>query len=144
MLYTMTYDIRGFNMQKILSFSAISFIALMLSSWSNAAPRFAAEVSSEPRPTAMHRMREAPNNFSSDQIQERRRSIQENGMQRLKKMRWQVGYVMPQHYRGNAYKIEYKEYNLPKPSRNQQWYKINKNYLLINADDNSIISIHNR
>ena len=70
-----------------------------------------------------------------------RRMRQERGVERLKQHRWQAGYVMPQHYRGNSYKVDYKNNNLPKPGRNEQWYKINNDYILVNSDDNSIVRI---
>ena len=70
-----------------------------------------------------------------------RRMREERGVERLKQHRWQAGYVMPQHYRGNGYKVDYKQNNLPKPGRNEQWYKINNDYILVNSDDNSIIRI---
>ncbi|WP_109441792.1 RcnB family protein [Acinetobacter haemolyticus] len=77
----------------------------------------------------------------NDNRMRERRMREERGVERLKQHRWQAGYVMPQHYRGNGYKIDYKENNLPKPGRNQQWYKINNDYILVNSDDNSIVSI---
>ena len=70
-----------------------------------------------------------------------RRMREERGVERLKQHRWQAGYVMPQHYRGNSYKVDYKNNNLPKPGRNEQWYKINNDYILVNSDDNSIVRI---
>lgn len=76
-----------------------------------------------------------------DRIRDERRMREERGFERLKQHRWQPGYVMPQHYRGNGYKVDYKDSNLPKPGRNQQWYKINNDYILVNTDSNSIVSI---
>lgn len=70
-----------------------------------------------------------------------RRMREERGVERLRQHRWQAGYVMPQHYRGDGYKVDYKNSNLPRPERNQQWYKINNDYILVNSDDNSIIRI---
>ena len=70
-----------------------------------------------------------------------RRMREERGVKRLQQHKWQPGYVMPQHYRGNGYKVEYKEHNLPKPNRNQQWYKINNDYILVDSDSNSIVNI---
>ena len=70
-----------------------------------------------------------------------RRMREERGVGRLKQHRWQAGYVMPQHYRGNGYKVDYKYNNLPRPGRNEQWYKINNDFILVNSDDNSIIRI---
>ena len=70
-----------------------------------------------------------------------RRMREERGVERLKQHRWQAGYVMPQHYRGNGYKVDYKDNQLPRPKRNEQWYKINNDYILVNSEDNSIIQI---
>ena len=76
-----------------------------------------------------------------DRMRDDRRMREERGFERLKQHKWQPGYVMPQHYRGNGYKVGYKDYNLPKPGRNQQWYKINNDYILVDTDSNSIVSI---
>lgn len=78
---------------------------------------------------------------NDDDIQEQRREREQRGVKRLQQHKWQTGYVMPQHYRGNSYKVDYKDGNLPKPSRNQQWYKINNDYILVDSDNNSIVSI---
>lgn len=72
---------------------------------------------------------------------ETRDSREEYGAKRLKQMSWQTGYVMPQHYRGSRYKVESRDYNLPKPNRKQQWYKINNDYVLVDSESNSIIRI---
>ncbi|MFW1857409.1 RcnB family protein [Acinetobacter defluvii] len=76
-----------------------------------------------------------------DQIREQRREREERGVRRLQQHKWQTGYVMPQHYRGNSYKVDYKDNNLPKPSRNQQWYKVNNDYILVDSENNNIVGI---
>lgn len=78
-----------------------------------------------------------------DMIRSERRMRQEQGVQRLKQHKWQTGYIMPQHYRGDAYKADYRDYNLPRPNRGQQWYKINNDFILVNSDSNDIIRILN-
>ncbi|EXU58733.1 hypothetical protein J763_1312 [Acinetobacter baumannii 24845_10] len=78
---------------------------------------------------------------NGDRVRDERRMREERGFERLKQHRWQPGYVMQQHYRGNGYKVDYKDNNLPKPDRNQQWYKINNDYILVDTDSNSIVSI---
>lgn len=80
-------------------------------------------------------------NNDDENIQELRRQREERGLRRLQQHQWQPGYVMPQHYRGNGYKVDYRKYNLPKPAKNQQWYKINNDYILIDSDSNNIIKI---
>ena len=74
-------------------------------------------------------------------MQEERREREERGVRRLQQHRWQTGYIMPQHYRGDSYKVGYRENNLPKPSRNQQWYKINQDYILVDVENHHILRI---
>lgn len=61
---------------------------------------------------------------------------------RERKHRFKEGFVLPQHYRGNAYKVDYRQDNLTRPNNNQQWYKINGDYILLDTEKNRIIQIH--
>ena len=117
-------------MKKILTVLAISFSALIASSLSTAAPQFDHD---HPRYGNEPRGRDFRDSDDDDQ-QDRRRMREERGVKRLQQHKWQQGYVMPQHYRG-------KDHNLPKPNRNQQWYKINNDYILVDADSNNILRI---
>ena len=92
----------------------------------------------DPRGNWQRRPSDRPGEENRDR---ERRMRQERGVERLRQHRWQEGYVMPQHYRGNSYKVDYKNNNLPKPGRKEQWYKINNDYILVNSDDNSIVRI---
>lgn len=78
--------------------------------------------------------------MSMQNLQERRRVREERGFQRLKQLKWQTGYTIPQHYRSDRYKVDYTDSRLSKPARGQQWYKVNNDYLLID-DDNTIIQV---
>ena len=124
-------------MKKIFIILALGSTTLLSSMGSFAGPHFDRDDDSRgggwqgrnfDRPDDENRMRE-------------RRMREERGVERLKQHRWQAGYVMPQHYRGNGYKVDYKYNNLPRPGRNEQWYKINNDFILVNSDDNSIIRI---
>jgi Ni/Co efflux regulator RcnB len=118
-------------MKKVLVALTMSCSALMLTNVAMAAPHFKNE---------QHDLRGHGRDFRDDQQQyDKRRMREERGVQRLQQLRWQPGYVMPQHYRGNGYKVEYKEHRLPKPDRKQQWYKINDDYILVDSENNSII-----
>jgi Ni/Co efflux regulator RcnB len=123
-------------MKKIVVALTLSFSALMASSAITAAPQFESEVHAEQPTAKIKRVRE-----KRDFNEPEQRSREQRGMKRLQHMKWQTGYVMPQHYRSDGYKIEYKDNNLPKPARNQQWYKINDNYILLNSETNSIVKI---
>lgn len=58
-----------------------------------------------------------------------------------RKNNFKTGFVLPQHYRGDAYKIDYRKNNLSRPSNNQQWYKINDDYILLDTEKNRILQI---
>ncbi|AXY55298.1 hypothetical protein CDG60_00970 [Acinetobacter chinensis] len=126
-------------MKKILAALAISLSALTASSLTSAAPHF--DDDSYDNPRGFSKGRDYRNSDDDDDIQGKRRMREERGVRRLQQHKWQTGYVMPQHYRGNGYKVEFKNHNLPKPGRNQQWYKINNDYILVDSDSNSIVRI---
>lgn len=125
-------------MKKILSILAISLSALMASSLTAAAPHHNDERGYDKPRSNNREFRENENN---QERSEKRRIREERGVQRLQQLKWQEGYVIPQHYRGNRYKVDSKETNLPKASRNEQWYKVNNSYILVNTNSNTIIRI---
>ena len=128
-------------MKKILSIIAISLSALIASGITTAAPHHDDDRGNGPR--GMQGKNKHENRDRDDDRYEKRRMLEERGVQRLQQLKWEPGYVMPQHYRGNSYKVEYKDNNLPRPSRNEQWYKINNDYILLNTESNTIIRIMN-
>ena len=130
-------------MKKILTVLAISFSALMASSVSSASPQ---DRQDNRRGWEQSRAQNEQDSDLRDEddderMQDKRRSREQRGVNRLQQHKWQTGYVMPQHYRGNGYKVDYKNNDLPKPARNQQWYKINNDYILVDTDSNSIVRI---
>ncbi|OTG96755.1 hypothetical protein B9T24_08570 [Acinetobacter sp. ANC 4654] len=128
-------------MKKILTILAISFSALMANSVTTAAPHDNDRDWDQPRHQSDNKGRDFRDNDDDERMQDKRRVREERGVKRLQQHKWQTGYVMPQHYRGNGYKVDYKEHDLPKPSRNQQWYKINNDYILVDTDSNNILRI---
>ena len=128
-------------MKKILTILAISFSALMANSVTTAAPHDNDRDWDQPRHQSDNRGRDFRDNDDDERMQDKRRVREERGVKRLQQHKWQTGYVMPQHYRGNGYKVDYKSHDLPKPSRNQQWYKINNDYILVDTDSNNIVRI---
>ncbi|MFV5490370.1 RcnB family protein [Acinetobacter sp. ASP199] len=124
-------------MKKLLVALTMSISALMLTNVANAAPHFDDERHMDKRQGQAKKFRDRADNNQED----RRRMREERGVKRLQQMKWQPGYVMPQHYRGKGYKVEYRDHKLPKPDRKQQWYKVNNEYILVDSDNNSIIRI---
>ena len=127
-------------MNKIVTILALSCTALLANTTVIAAPHFSHDARFKQRDADFRSSREW-RDHDQNNLQEERRIREERGFKRLKQHKWQTGYVMPQHYRGDGYKVEYKQYNLPKPARHQQWYKINNDYILVDSETNGIVSI---
>lgn len=55
---------------------------------------------------------------------------------------WRSGQFLPSQYSSSRYHANYKDYrHLSKPSKHQQWYKVNGDYVLVNERNNRIIRI---
>lgn len=55
---------------------------------------------------------------------------------------WRVGQKVPSQYYGQSYKVDHKKFKkLSKPGKNQQWIKVNGDYILTNAMNHNIIKI---
>ena len=55
---------------------------------------------------------------------------------------WKVGQKVPTQYHGQSYKINHSKYKkLSKPSRNQEWIKVNNDYVLTNTVTHVILKI---
>lgn len=55
---------------------------------------------------------------------------------------WKVGQKLPSAYHNNAYKADHQKYKkLSKPGKNQQWIKVNGDYVLTDIRNHSIIKI---
>lgn len=129
-------------MKKILTVVTLSFSAMFAANIVAASPHSNEYQNSENRERGKSHDRRDQRGFESEQqSQDRRKYREERGVKRLQQHKWQTGYVMPQHYRGDSYKTEYQQHQLPKPSRNQQWYKINNDYILVDSENNNIVQI---
>ena len=57
---------------------------------------------------------------------------------------WRVGQKLPNQYDNRRFEVSsYEERRLPKASKNQQWYKINGDYVLVNDRNDKIVRIIN-
>jgi Ni/Co efflux regulator RcnB len=55
---------------------------------------------------------------------------------------WRVGQKVPAQYHSQSYKIDHKKFKkLSKPGKNQQWIKVNGDYVLTNVMSHNIIKI---
>lgn len=79
------------------------------------------------------------NNRHNQIKMDKKRCIDDNCFERKNNLK--TGFILPQHYRGEAYKVDYRKTNLSRPSNNQQWYKINDDYILLDTEKNRILQI---
>ena len=55
---------------------------------------------------------------------------------------WRVGHKVPSQYQSKMYKVDHSKYKkLSKPGKNQQWIKVNGDYILTNVVSHNIIKI---
>lgn len=54
---------------------------------------------------------------------------------------WKVGHPMPASYRAKVYRVDYRSHHLKQPGKNQHWYKVNGDYVLVNVISHSILQI---
>ncbi|WP_407303052.1 RcnB family protein [Acinetobacter sp.] len=55
---------------------------------------------------------------------------------------WRVGQKVPSQYQSQSYKVDHKKFKkLSNPARNQQWIKVNGDYVLTNVMNHNIIKI---
>ncbi|RYY80132.1 MAG: hypothetical protein EOO69_03240 [Moraxellaceae bacterium] len=57
---------------------------------------------------------------------------------------WKTGYVLPNQYRAKTYEVvRYNSYGLQRPGKNQRWFKIKGDYVLVNVANHHIVRIIN-
>ncbi|NHC03154.1 hypothetical protein G9F31_05135 [Acinetobacter sp. 187] len=57
---------------------------------------------------------------------------------------WRTGQTLPRQYSSSRYQVSNSTLKrLPKANRNQQWYKINGDYVLVNERNDKIVKIIN-
>ena len=55
---------------------------------------------------------------------------------------WQQGHKVPDQYHGNSFKVDASKYKkLSTPAKNQQWIKVNGDYVLMNTATYKIIKV---
>lgn len=65
-----------------------------------------------------------------------------NSSQHASHQGWKAGAVLPRDYRGNRYQfLNYQQARLGKPAKNQQWLRINRDYVLVNVLNHQIIKV---
>lgn len=115
-------------MKKLLSAIAISVSAIMAASSAFAAPEHAQGHQPAPQQHSA-----APQAHQQAPGQAKKAQPQQN---------WKAGNKYPTQYRGAGYKVDYKhDKKLSKPGKNQQWYKADGQYILVNTATYAIIKV---
>lgn len=57
---------------------------------------------------------------------------------------FKTGYILPSQYRGAGYQFaRYRTVGLQRPGKNQQWFKVRGDYILVNTANHHIIQVVN-
>ena len=122
-------------MKKLLSAIAISVSAIMAASSAFAAPEHA----QGHQPAQQQHVQQHPNNHGNAV---KHVATNHKAPNKAAQNQWKAGHKYPTQYRGAGYKVDYKHHkNLSKPGKNQQWYKADGHYILVNTATYAIIKL---
>ncbi|WP_089606311.1 RcnB family protein [Acinetobacter piscicola] len=122
-------------MKKIFSTFAISISVMMAASTAIAAPQDHANHHDKAMPTQQHKnTQQHPNNHGAD--------VKRVATQNKPHHNWNTGNKFPNDYRGAGYKVNYQHNKkLSKPGKNQQWYKADNQYVLVDTTTYVILKV---
>ena len=124
--------LRYFKMNKFLSAMTIAISTIIATSSVFAAPNTHHDNhSTQQHQTQQH---QTQNHSNQHKVADQKPQGQNNA--------WKVGQAFPSQYRTASHKFDYKHNkNLSKPSQNQQWYKVDGKYVLINISNHKIVKV---
>lgn len=127
-------------MKKVLTAIAISMSALMATT-AMAAPNDHRDNRAHPK---------APSHWNNDhrdsRFDDHRNASRFDNNSRYNSVNpsrhWRTGQALPRQFTSSRFEVNKQELRrLPKASRNQQWYKINGDYVLVNERNDRILKI---
>jgi Ni/Co efflux regulator RcnB len=96
----------------------------------------------KPAPTPAHWNHSQPQRFDHNRNDDKRYEQNRHKNQVNPSLQWRVGQTLPRQYNSSSFELSDRQAkNLPKASRNQQWYKINGDYVLVNERNDRIVRI---
>lgn len=91
----------------------------------------------KPTPPPAHWNQGQPQRFDHNRYDDKRYKNQVNPSRQ-----WRVGQTLPRQFNTSRFELSDRQAkNLPKAGRNQQWYKINGDYVLVNERNDRIVRI---
>lgn len=120
-------------MQKLLTVLTLSISASLVAGQAFAAPEHAQHQQTHQQTTQQKHIQ---HNNSQHNAQHN------TGVKRAAAQQWKAGNKFPAQFRGAGYKVDYKHHKqLSKPGKNQQWFKADNRYILVNTATYSIIKV---
>lgn len=124
----------------------VKALVLSVSTALVAAPVFAAPQDHQPnqhQPAPHTQKAPAPTQMKHDNKQPQPAAKNQQNQKSVKPSRdWRVGNKVPKQFQAKQYKVDHKvDKRLSKPAKNQQWMKVNGDYVLTNGPEFVIIKI---
>jgi len=122
-------------MKKTLSAITISISMMMAASTAMAEPQSHANQHDKVAPMQQHKnTQQHHDNHGAD--------VKHVATQNKAQHNWHTGNKFPHEYRGAGYKVNYQHHKkLSKPGKNQQWYKANNQYVLVDTTSYAILKV---
>ncbi|NNH00740.1 RcnB family protein [Acinetobacter sp. ANC 5414] len=118
----------------------IKAIVLSLSTALVAAPAMAAPQDHHSQPHNQQHNQPPAQNHHKAPVQQHHNAVHKKAVNPSHD--WRVGQKVPSQYHGKSYKVDHTKYKkLSKPGKNQQWIKVNGDYVLMNVMSHNIIKI---
>lgn len=118
----------------------VKAIVLSLSTALVAAPVMAAPQDHHPQQHNQQHSQQSTQNHHKAPVQQHHNAVHKKAVNPSHD--WRVGQKVPGQYYAQSYKVDHKKFKkLSKPGRNQQWIKVNGDYVLTNVMSHSIIKI---
>lgn len=125
-------------MKTILTGIALSLSALIATSTMAAPHHEARHDKNRPAPHAAHWDKKDGRHWQQQRVDQKHY----NGNRINPSRDWKVGHALPRQFTHSNYRLSSSESrHLPKTKRDQQWYKVNGDYVLVNERNNRIVRI---
>ena len=135
-------------MKKVLTTIALSFSALMATSAAMAGPDHHFDPRKAPPPAhvvkqgSQFKHTSTPQHASKYQDERRFNDSRFNDKRHMNKSSLRVGQTLPRAYDSKRFEVNSRDARgLAKAGKNQQWYKVNGDYLLVNEKSNRILRV---
>lgn len=98
----------------------------------------------QPNKPAQMQKHQTVSKFEQQKVKPASHQVQQKASKKVEqpKRDWKVGHKLPNQFHAPSYKVDYKQSKkLSKPGKNQQWIKVNGDYVLMNTTTYKVLKV---